>query len=205
MGDNLIAYASDFASFLLQKITEKERIRNIILFGSVARDEASKNSDIDIFIDITKEDKRLDREIKDILDKYKDSVKYKRYWELIGIKNEIKLTMGDIDDWEELKPSLIANGIALYGKFKPEIKEGRHKSFFIWENIKPNSKRVLFNKYLFGYKQNKKQYIGLLKDYGGERMGKGCIVVPAENSNKFLALFRKFKIAVKIKRVLEYF
>src|SRR3989344_3915277 len=123
----------------------------------------------------------------------------------MGIKNDIKLTIGSLEKWKELKPSLIANGISIYGKFKPEIKDGKHNSFFIWENIKPNSKRVLFNKYLSGYKQNKKRYSGLLDKYGGERMGKGCISVPSENTNLFLALFRKFKVSVKIKRVLEYF
>lgn len=205
MKNNLIAYAIDFISFLMQKISEKNKIRKIILFGSVAREEASKESDIDIFIDIKKDDKKLEEEINLILNDYKNSVKYKKYWYLIGIKNEIKITIGNIKKWDELKPSLISNGIVLYGKFEPEIKEGRHKSFFIWENIKPNSKRVLFNKYLFGYNQNKKRYLGLLDKNNGERMGKGCIIVPADSANIFLSLFRKFKITVKIKKVLEYF
>ena len=34
---------------------DKNKIRNIILFGSVAREEAVKNSDIDLFIDVIKE------------------------------------------------------------------------------------------------------------------------------------------------------
>src|SRR3990167_7304033 len=101
MNSKLISYAMDFSSFLIQKIKEKEKIRNIILFGSVSRDEANKKSDIDIFIDL--------------------------------------------------------------------IKEEEHKVFFVWENIKPNSKRVLFNKQMFGYKQNKKFYQGLIQKYNGER------------------------------------
>ena len=51
MSSKLIAYALDFSCFLLQKIKDKNEIKNIILFGSVSRDESSSSSDIDIFID----------------------------------------------------------------------------------------------------------------------------------------------------------
>ena len=57
---------------------------------------------------------------------------------------------------------------------------------------------------LFGYTQNKKFYSGLLQKFKAERMGKGCITVPLEYSKDILKLFRKYKISVKIKKVLEY-
>ena len=202
--DLTISYSMDFASFLMQKLGRKDEIRNIILFGSVARQEGSEDSDIDIFIDIIKHDNKLEKEIRQILDKFKDSTKYKNYWQLLGIKNDIQLTIGDMKNWKELMPSLIADGITLYGKYNPKISEGIHRTFFIWENIKPNSKRVLFNKNIFGYKHNKKFYNGLLKKYSGERLGKGCISVPAEHAVLFHNLFKKFKVRVKIKKVLEY-
>ena len=200
----LVSYAMDFASFLIQKIKEKEKIKNIILFGSVAREETEKTSDIDMFIDIVKESIKLENEINRCLKDFLDSTKYKNYWNMFDIKNEIKLTIGELYKWKDLKPSIIANGILLYGKFKPEVKEGKHKTFFIWENIKPNSKRVLFNKQLFGYKQRKKFYNGLIQKYNGERLGKGCIVVPLEHANVFHKLFQRYKITTKIKKVLDY-
>src|SRR3989344_2546193 len=156
MSPKLIAYALDFSSFLIQKIREKEKIKNIILFGSVARDEASEESDVDLFIDINKENKSLENEIRNILNKFISSAKYRNYWKVLEVENEIKLTIGELEKWEELKSSITSNGILLYGKFMPEIKEGKHRTFFFWENIKPNTKRVLFNKQLFGYRQNKK-------------------------------------------------
>ena len=58
MNYRLISYAMDFTSFLLEKTSFNDKIRNIILFGSVARSEESPNSDIDIFIDITEENKK---------------------------------------------------------------------------------------------------------------------------------------------------
>jgi len=204
MRSKLIAYAMDSASFLIQKIKEKEKIRNIILFGSVAREEAEKTSDVDIFVDIVKENVKIEKELNKILRDFVDSSKYKNYWKLLGIENEIKLTIGRLDKWKELKSSIIANGIVLYGKFKPSIKEGKHKTFLIWENVKPNSKRVLFNKQLFGHKQQGKIYQGLLQKYEGKRLGKGCINIPLEHFNVFHSLFKKYKISVKIKKVLEY-
>ncbi|MEK6935927.1 MAG: nucleotidyltransferase domain-containing protein [Nanoarchaeota archaeon] len=202
MKSDLIAYTIDFVSFLMQKVKQKENIKHIILFGSVAREEADKSSDIDIFIDVINE-KYAEKELNEILDDFLSSTKYKNYWKPLGIENSINLTIGELNKWKDLKPNIIANGISLYGKFKSDIK-GEHKTFFIWENIKPNSKRVLFNKQLLGYKQNNKFYKGLIQKYNGERLGKGCIVVPLEHSNLFHKFFRGYKISVRIKKVVEY-
>lgn len=204
MKSELISYAIDFVSFLMQKIKKRAEIKQIILFGSVAREEAVEESDIDILIDTIKENKSLENEIKKIVDEFKESSKYKNYWKPLGIKNEIKPLISKLEDWKDLQSSIIANGIILYSKFKPEIKEGKHKTFFIWENVTPNSKRVLFNKQLFGYKQKGKFYQGILQKYEGERMGKGCILIPLDHATQFYNLFKKYKITVKIKKVVEY-
>ncbi len=204
MNSNRIAYALDAASFLLQKIKERENIRSIILFGSVARGDATEKSDIDLFIDVVKESPKFEKEARTAIENFYDSIKYKQYWKLLSITHEIKLTIGKLSAWKELQPSIIANGITLYGKFMPSVKNGLHRTFFIWENVKPNAKRVLFNKQLFGFKQRNKFYQGLLAKYTGERLGKGCVLVPAEHTPLFLALFRKYKITVRIKRIVEY-
>ncbi|MEK6811738.1 MAG: nucleotidyltransferase domain-containing protein [Nanoarchaeota archaeon] len=204
LNSKIMAYAIDFISFFMQKTQNNEIIKEIILFGSVARGEANESSDVDIFINVTKENNRLKSEIKKIMNDFYDSIKYKNYWHYLEIKNEIKPMVGELNNWKELKPSILANGLILYGKYKADIKEGIHKTFFIWENIKPNSKRVLFNKQLLGYKQNNKFYNGILQKYNGEKLGKGCIVVPIEHSILFHNLFKKYRIAVRIKKVLEY-
>lgn len=204
MNSDLIAYAMDFASFLVQKIPAREKISNIILFGSVARGEADKASDVDIFIDVTKETAVLDEHIRHAAKAFKATTKYKNYWKPLGVENEIKPIVGQLRKWKELKPSIVANGIVLYGKFKPDVKEGIHLAFFIWENIKPNAHRVSLNKKLFGHRQGKKFYNGLLQEYGGERIGKGCIAAPLENANIFQQLFRKYNVSVKVRKVLEY-
>ncbi len=205
MNSDLIAYAMDFSSFLVQKTATAEKIRNIILFGSVARGEAGKESDVDIFIDIAgKSHPSLEKSIRSSANAFKSSSKYRNYWKPLGIENEIQPTIGELNKWKELKPSIASNGILLYGKFKPELKEGTHRAFFIWENIKPNARRVSVNKKLFGHRQGGKFYNGLLQELNGERVGKGCIAVPLENATSFQQLFRKCKVSVKMRKVLEY-
>ncbi|MEK6848731.1 MAG: nucleotidyltransferase domain-containing protein [Nanoarchaeota archaeon] len=205
MKSKLLAYAIDFVSYYTQKTEYLNEIVNIILFGSVARNEAENDSDIDLFIETINESRKIEEESEKIKALFFKSAKFKNYWELLGVKSRISIHIGKIDDWQELKPSVISNGFVLYGKFKPEIKEGKHVTFFVWENIKPNNKRVLFNKKLLGFSQNGKFYDGILQKYKGERLGKGSIMVPLESSNIFHELFKKYKISVKIKKVLDYF
>ena len=202
--NKLAAYAIDFVSYMIQKTKNKNSIKHVILFGSVAREEAVKESDVDIFIDVVKEKNNLEKEFRTCLEDFTNSAKYKNYWKLLDIENEIQLTIGALSHWKELKTSILANGIVLYGKYMPAIKEGHHMIFFIWENIKTDSIRVLFSKQLLGYNQRGTHYNGLLQKYNGEKLGKGCIIVPLEHSIVFHNLFKKYKISVKIKKVLEY-
>ncbi len=197
--NKLIAFAEDCVSFLIER-ADLTKIKNIILFGSVARKEASKDSDIDIFIDTVFD---IKKDILKLRDDFYDSAKYKSYWELFGIKNEIKLTIGDLDKWD-LKPSIIANGIVLYGSYKEMPKNAEHKVLFVWENIKPESARVMFNKKIFGYKHAKKFYKGFLQNYGGNKIGKGCVLVPLQYSIEFRKILKKYKISAKIKNIIEY-
>lgn len=200
---NLTAYALDAVSFILEKTANKEEIKQIILFGSIARQEAGPESDVDLFIDVIRENKALEKELSNLLERFNRSVKYQNYWKLQGVEQEIKLTIGKIDSWKELLPSLVADGIILFGKFTASL-EGKHQTIFVWENISPNAKRVAVNKKLFGHTHRNKYYHGLLELYQGQRLGKGCIVVDLTHASKLHQVFKKYRIAVKIKKVIAY-
>src|SRR3989338_4271368 len=131
----LLAYAIDFVSFLVQKNNIQDEIKNIILYGSVARGEAGKESDIDLFVDVINDKKDIEKEIKKRYNEFKESVKYKQYWKMLDIQNEIKVNVGNIKKWKELQSSIVANGIVLYGKYKSMLNQGEHKTIFVWENI----------------------------------------------------------------------
>lgn len=200
----LLAYALDFVSFLVQKSSIQDEIKNIILYGSVARGEAGRESDIDLFVDVIRERKEIEKDIKKRYEEFRESTKYKQYWKMLDIQNEIKINVGEIKKWKELQSSVVANGIVLYGKYKSMLNQGEHKAIFVWENIKPNTKRVLFNKQFLGYTQNKKHYEGLLQKHQGDRLGKGCVIVNLEHAAVIHNFFKKNKITVKIKKFIEY-
>ena len=199
---DLVSYAADFVSFLIKNI-DMSNIKNVILFGSVSRLDADKDSDIDIFIDIIMKGKYLEKEIANAKQGFFDSVKYRNYWKLLGIQNDINVIVGRLEDWD-LENSVISTGINLYGKYYKKPSSGRDMILFVWENVKPGSKRALLNKNIFGYKKGKKFYSGLIQKYECLRLGKGCILVNSEFYNQFAQLFKKLKIPVKIRMVFDY-
>lgn len=196
MNYNLIAYAQDFSSFLLQNSKKAEKIEKIILFGSVVRGEAEKTSDIDIFIE-TKED----LEIEKIIKKFYDSVKFKKYWELLGIKNEIHCEVGKLNEWKDLERSLNAQGILLFDKYQSK-KEGEPYYLFSIGQSENRNKNVSIWRKLYGYKQsaNKKIYNkeGLVKEYDGEKIAKGVFIIPSKDSQKIISFLKNNKIKHKI-------
>jgi len=129
------AYASYFVSYLLSNFKDIENIKKIILFGSVARNEASKDSDIDLFVEIKKESKKFSEELQKTIEDF-----YKSREALIfktkGIDNKINIITGNIDNWKDLKKSIESTGILLYGKYLPSKVEGLKYSIIAWDNIK---------------------------------------------------------------------
>jgi len=198
----LIGYALDFSSFLVQNTKNLDSIKAIILFGSAARGEAGKKSDVDIFIDIVK-DEKLEKEIQLLKGKFFDSSKFKNYWRLLGIENEINVIAGNLNEWK-LKDSMLGSSIILYQKYAPKLENGKARAILHWGNIKPNSRRVMLNKKLFGYKHYKRYYPGLMEKHEGVKIGANVILINIEDLAPFAKIFRAFKIPVKIIRIFEY-
>ena len=194
--NELIAYAIDFVSYLISKEPE---INRVILHGSVARGDFDDESDIDIFVDILKYDEKTEKKINNIADGYYKTKKFKE-WELKGIKNTFSLIVGSLDskDWKDLKRSIINTGIILYGKYKEETEKIKQYTLFSFENIKPDKKRVVVFRKLFGFKLKDKSYTGLINKYKGIRVGKGAVLVPIESVNDLKRYFQEKKISAKM-------
>ena len=64
------AYASYFVSYMMANFKEFDSILKIILFGSVAKSEAGKQSDIDIFIEVKKKNKIFEKEVHKIVENF---------------------------------------------------------------------------------------------------------------------------------------
>ncbi len=191
--NELIAYALDFVSYLISK---EKRIDKVILYGSIARGDFDEESDIDLFID-TKD--KIEKKVFKILDNYYKTKKF-REWELKGIKNDFSCIVGRLDskEWKNLKRSIINTGFVLYGKYKAESEKINQYTLFCFENIKPDKKRVVIFRTLFGFSSNRKKYPGLVEKINAVKVGKGCILVPAEHTNELKKYFQKKKVTVRL-------
>ncbi|KHO53526.1 MAG: hypothetical protein QT09_C0012G0023 [archaeon GW2011_AR18] len=99
MKNKYLPYTIHFVSFMLEYL-ETDNIKNIILFGSAARNEATKESDIDIFIDINAKEKEYSIEVKKIIEKFYESKFYQNYWKIKGLDNSFNVIIGNINKWE---------------------------------------------------------------------------------------------------------
>ncbi|MDP1728884.1 MAG: nucleotidyltransferase domain-containing protein [archaeon] len=183
---DIIGYALSFVSFIFPKL---EDVREIILFGSVAREEAGNGSDVDLFINI--ENKNRESEIKKIiqfeLSKFYKS-KIAEVWFNKGIKNEIKVQVGNLEEWK-LKRSIISDGIILFSKYKETPEK---LGAYVYFNINPIGEIAKRNKILrklFGRKEKGYGGKGLVEELTGKRQSLWSFFVPSEtakNIQKFL-------------------
>jgi hypothetical protein len=72
-----------------------------------------------------------------------------------------------------------------------------------WENVSPEATRALLNKKLFGYRANDKNYVGAVQKFGGQKLGKGCISVPAWNLKPIAEIFSSLNVQFKVMEVME--
>ena len=195
--NRLIPYAMSFVSFLFSSLdkTEQENIKEVVLYGSVARGDYRKDSDVDIFINVYKAGSIGGRVEKIIEEFYKTEI-FKR-WKLVGIENTISCITDNIEKWKYLKTSILSNGISLYSKYKVES-AGEQFVIFYWGKIASESKRVLISKKLYGYKTKRSVYKGLLELTSSIKLGSNSIFVPLEHANKISSVFKENKITVKM-------
>lgn len=179
---DLISYAMDFTSFLLRgSELRKEEIKEVILFGSVARGDFDSESDIDIFVNLYQ--KNRENEVKNAvrkrIDKFYKSEVYDR-WELRGVKNEINVKVGILDEWE-LKQSVLTEGISLYGEYK-EAPKGTKTTLFTFRPIKPVKRRNKVIRKIFGRSDVRSE--GIVEKLSGRKLTPRSFIVPRKNTSE---------------------
>ncbi len=198
----ILAYASTFVTYLIRNLQENIKLLDaIFLYGSVAKGEASLESDVDIFVDTKNE--KLSEKVEEIAHGFLDSREAVLY-KTEGIGNEINVKVGDLQKWKDLHHSIMNSGIVLWQKHKAERKpaEAKHHYLFFWDKIGKN--RGAFLNILYGYTIGKKKYKGLVQKKGGIKTGKSSILVPAGCKEEFIILFKKYKVQVRQKEVWVY-
>lgn len=198
MNSKLLSYAMDFASFLMGELKEKEfaKVKGIILFGSAARGDAGAGSDIDIFVDMESESGAMEGRISFIADEFYKSASCKR-WKLMGIENEIRCVAGNLDKWKDLKPSIISNGLVLFGRYKGSA-GGKAHVILYWSKVRPETKRVMLSRRLYGHSQDGRKYVGLVENASAVRLGSNCIMIPAENASIVRKAFENLGVQARI-------
>lgn len=201
-----ISYVYDFISQLLDNKKLFDSIKRIILFGSVARGDFRKESDVDLFIDTNKKiDKTIGKEIN------KFEKRCEKSWHLRGIDLPIKVLVGNLNEkrWKNLKEEIISYGKIIYGKFEELPEEGKHKILIDYElKCISQKKKMSFLRKLYGYKtkKGKKEYRqkGLLEEIKGEKIGSNALLINFENLLFIKKLLKSHKIKYQLRDVLCY-
>lgn len=203
--ETIAAYVYDFLSRLFE---EKIPLRKIILFGSVARNEYNKKSDIDLFIEPKQKSKikEVEKKIKSVKKRFESEKEHT--WKLKGIDYPISEIVGSLDDkkWENLRRDIVSNGILLYGKYEELPKKIRHHALINYslKNLQ-QKKKMQFLRALFGYSVNKNKKVykqeGLLQKTGGIKLTNNVLFVPLEEIIIFKNLFDKFRVKIEIREV----
>ena len=198
----MLAYAAYFSAYLLDNINKKTKkaIERIILFGSVAREEATAKSDVDIFIELKAKNKPIEREIKNTLELFYQS-REALLFKAKGIDNKINLKLGKLREWQDLYSSIASTGIILDGPYEAkELPMGvKHQVLIFWENI-PKNRGAFLNK-LYGFKSKEKRYLGLLSKFNGQKIGKSSILVPIQHKKELLEHLQKYKVKARMMEV----
>lgn len=190
-------YSAYFVAYLLSNLKERESIERIILFGSAAKGEEDKESDIDIFIEVKKKTSKIKEEIFKLTEKFYQS-RESSLFKLKGINQEFSIKIGILSEWKELEKSIASSGIVLYGPYESKkMPSGvKHFTIIFWDKIGKN--RGAFLNKLYGFKVKDKSYDGLISKLSGKKLGKSCLMVPAQNKSDILRLIQEHKVQAKI-------
>ncbi|MBI4182319.1 MAG: nucleotidyltransferase domain-containing protein [Candidatus Aenigmarchaeota archaeon] len=203
IGD-LARYAAAFAYFLLA-CPEIRGIRSIILFGSVAQGRAGPSSDVDVLIDTPLPPSRA-RALRSSLERRKEAFLISQEglaYKAQGVFNDLELTVGNLDGWEEMRSSLSAGAVVLFGPFTTRFApEGlRHHLLIVWEG-KGANRGALLNK-LYGYGIQGKRYKGAIDRLSGEKIGKAAALIPMEHARAFMGILEHYGISYKVIEVFR--
>ena len=193
----LKSYTSTFVSYLIRKLNHKtNEINRIILYGSVAKGEANKKSDVDLFIDT--QNQALEKKIKKVVSDFYNT-REAAFFKIKGITNKFSLKVGELKKWKELHRSISSSGWLLWGRYETKEKPigTNHKILFYWEEIRKN--RGAFLNKLYGYRSKGQHYLGLLDKIGGIKTGKSSILIPIKNREELIYLFKKYQVKAKQK------
>ena len=113
-------------------------------------------------------------------------------WSLKGIKNQIKIEVGNLDEWK-LKRSIVNNGVVLYGRYKSIPEVTKQFAYFSIKPIKNIAKRNKLIRKLFGRKEKTYSAESLVLSSGGKKLTSLSFIIPGEKSQEIIKLLESEK------------
>jgi predicted nucleotidyltransferase len=171
-------------------------VKAVILYGSFARGDFGPKSDLDVFIVTGKAGARnsvlealteldLDRRIQPT------------------VRSEAELRKTDVG----LLQNILEEGKVIYLKAPMEISVRtllalKPFCIFTFELGGLDQKtKARFNREMYETSKGSYTYGGLLRDIGGEKLSRGCIMIPIPGRTRLLRFFKKYKITPQEIRV----
>lgn len=171
-------------------LSEIKEVKVIIFYGSLARGEFTSRSDIDLFIITSKDEKdKIEESIIELENQLKRSIQ-----PTIRTEEQIKTTDSGLlqNIFQEGKILFLRDYFDFPVSFILE-----HRPFAIYRfdisNLKQNRK-AQFNRELYGYRDKKYEYEGIIHKVDGSKLSSGCIIVPFDGKKIMEGFFKKHKI-----------
>lgn len=198
---DLIAMAYDFLSCVFSKV-HPSKIRQIILFGSVARDEFDDESDLDLFFDSPA---KIENGVLNALHSF--NATRIRAWNLRGTTIPIKPMIGNLEkpEWKDLRPELSDHGKILYSThLGSKLPKENLLVNYTLESL-PQSVKMKLLRRLFGYtiKKEGKTYPqqGVISKEDGERIGQNVFIIPIGSKKRIEAVLQEAKATYQLRKI----
>lgn len=199
-----VAYVQNYLSFLFLDPTLTKSINNIYLYGSAVRNELTKESDIDLFIDCSP-NKRKENKWKEIENaaraassRFYASNDYEK-WKRFKFTYPLSIHAGVLADWQ-LKTSVASEGVLLYSK-STGVTPSLRMVLFILKLPSDKKKYLHLIRGLYGRKEKGYKEHGLLVETSGRKLSGNVFIVPKEDQHKVEAYLLKEKTDYSFKEI----
>lgn len=183
-------------SEVVNAIKTVEGVVGIILFGSVARGDYGEGSDIDLLI-IFRDENVMRRNEWEATRRIPSGV----FAQSICVCPSMLQAVNPV-----FLRSVLEDGIILYMQhpFVLRLKSANTTPYLLisytLESLSQGEKQKIDYK-LFGRVVGQRSYEGVVKKYGGKRLGRGCFLIPKESSDYVLNLLKEYKLSYELMEV----